>query len=107
VIPLPRKTLDDLRPSSTLRRRQKGVQRPTDGFEQMTLDTSASLLKGKGKNRGDKSWAALGADTSMTACSVVGIGYDGTLDKMVGPGYAEVRWQPEDDYFKRLAEAVA
>jgi len=52
------------------------------------------------------SWAAIGADTSMTACSVVLVGFDAILDKMVGPFYAETRWTPEDDYFKRLAEAA-
>lgn len=54
----------------------------------------------------NKSWAALGCDTSLTAISVVGIGYDATLAKMVGPAYAEIRWTPEDDYFKRLGEAA-
>lgn len=52
-----------------------------------------------------ESWAALGADTSMTACSVCAIGYDATICKMRGPVYAELRWSPDDDYFKRLADA--
>jgi hypothetical protein len=52
-----------------------------------------------------KSWAALGFDTSVTSLAGVGIGFDAKLDKMVGPFYADVRWTPEDDYFKRLADA--
>lgn len=54
----------------------------------------------------DLSWMALGVDTSMTSLAVVGIGFDGILKKRVGPFYAETRWMPDDDYFKRLADAA-
>lgn len=67
---------------------------------------SASLLPSRQKLAREASWAALGADTSMTAISVVGVGYDGLLDKMVGPMWAEIRWLPEDDYFLRLGQAA-
>jgi hypothetical protein len=33
-------------------------------------------------------------------------GYDAKLDKMVGPSFGEIRWTPEDDWFKRLGEAA-
>lgn len=52
------------------------------------------------------SWAAIGVDTSMSSVAVVGIGYDCVLDKIVGPEYVEIRWMPDDDYFKRLGDAV-
>ena len=64
------------------------------------------MLRGRQEAAQERSWAAVGVDTSMTACSVVGVGYDGLLDKMVGPSWAETRWLPGDDYFKRLAEAA-
>ena len=56
--------------------------------------------------RHDKSWAALGWDTSLTSVACVGSGYDAVLDKRVGPAYAELRWMPEDDYFFRLGDAA-
>lgn len=66
--------------------------------------------KSAAKFYGDKStkgaWMALGIDTSMTACSVVGVGFDPMLKKMVGPVWGETRWMPEDDYYKRLADAA-
>ena len=67
---------------------------------------SAHLLPSRQHVAIRKSWAAIGVDTSMTACSVVGMGYDAMLGKMVGPVYDEIRWYPEDDWFKRLAEAA-
>lgn len=63
------------------------------------------MLPSQQQKARDKSWAALGVDTSMTACSVAGMGHDALLDKIVGPFYAEIRWQPDDHYYKRLAEA--
>lgn len=57
------------------------------------------------QHRHDKSWVALGWDTSMTSVACVGTGYDCVLDKMVGPAFAEIRWMPEDDYFPRLGQA--
>ena len=51
------------------------------------------------------SWAALGADTSMSSISLVGIGYDGILDKMIGPHHATIRWGIEDHYMHRLRDA--
>lgn len=62
----------------------------------------------KGSQRAARasSWVAIGADTSLTACSVVAVGYDAALDKMVTPAWAEIRWLPDDDYFKRLGQAA-
>lgn len=54
----------------------------------------------------EASWAAVGIDTSMTACSAVAMGFDAKTKKMVGPTYAEIRWTPDDDYFKRLGQAA-
>lgn len=79
-----RKTINDLKP------------------KQLSMDD----IRKAEQRASNKSWAALGADTSMTALSVVGIGFDATLGKMVGPAYAEIRWVPDDDYFKRLGEAA-
>lgn len=67
---------------------------------------SAHLLPSRQKAAQRVSWAAVGIDTSMTACSAVGIAYDGMSDKIVGPFYSEIRWMPEDDYFKRLGQAA-
>jgi hypothetical protein len=87
--------------------RQKGAQRRTKGKEQSDLGIISDAILGASLEFDyERSWAALGVDTSMTACSVVGIGFDNRLGKMVGPEYAEIRWTPEDDYFKRLAEAA-
>lgn len=72
---------------STLQARQKGAQ---------------SLTKAVA----GASWASVGIDTSMSSLAVVAVGYDATLDKMVGPTYAERRWYADDDYFKRLGEAA-
>lgn len=68
---------------STLRGRQKPAQRATE-----------------------RSWAAVGIDTSLTACSAVAMGYDAVTDKFKGPTWGEIRWMPEDDYYKRLGEAA-
>lgn len=54
----------------------------------------------------EASWAAVGVDTSMTACSVVAVGYDAMTGKLTGPTWSELRWMPDDDYFKRLGEAA-
>lgn len=67
---------------------------------------SAALLPSMQKKATRTSWAAVGIDTSMTACSVVGVAYDGMTDKIVGPFHSEIRWMPEDGYFKRLGEAA-
>lgn len=73
----------------------------------MARKTIADLRTPPGvTDRHDKSWAALGWDTSMTSIAVVGIGYDAVLDKHVGPAWAETRWMPEDDYFLRLGQAA-
>lgn len=56
-------------------------------------------------DRRSLSWAAIGCDTSMSSLSVCGIGYDGVLDKMIGPDHATIRWTPTDHYFKRLKDA--
>lgn len=53
-----------------------------------------------------ESWACLGFDTSMTSIAGVGIAFDAKLDKIIGPFYSSIRWTPEDDYFKRLADAA-
>lgn len=65
-----------------------------------------STLKGAKKRSQSASWASVGVDTSMTSIAVVGVGYDSKLDKMVGPSYSEMRWYPDDPYFKRLGEAA-
>lgn len=66
---------------------------------------SVSLLPSNRK-RSEQSWAALGADTSMSSIVVCGIGYDAVLDKMTEVSFAEVRWTADDDYFKRLGDAA-
>ena len=66
----------------------------------------AHMLPSYQRKLAQKSWAALGFDTSVTSIAGVGIGFDAKLDKVVGPFYADIRWTPEDDYFKRLAEAA-
>lgn len=87
----------------TLRSPQKGAQRLLGG-EQLTIEDD--IAAAKSDRRRDKSWASLGVDTSMTACSVVGTCYDAVLDKYVGPFYAEMRWMPEDEYLRRLGDAA-
>lgn len=54
----------------------------------------------------ERSWAAFGVDTSMTAVSVFCTGYDAITDTVRGPFWGEIRWSPEDDYFHRLGAAV-
>lgn len=63
------------------------------------------MLPSVQKRLARKSWACLGADTSMSSIAVVGIGYDAKLDKIVGPFYADMRWTVED-YWTRLAQAA-
>ena len=67
---------------------------------------SIQLLPSRQKAAQRASWAALGADSSMTSIAVVGMGYDGMLDKLVGPFYSDMRWYPEDDYYLRLTQAA-
>lgn len=78
----------------------------------MAKKTAADLLPRKGKKlakptvkRADGSWAAAGWDTSMTAITIVAVGYDAILDKMIGPEWGETRFMPEDDYWYRLGMA--
>lgn len=54
----------------------------------------------------ERSWAAFGVDTSMTAVSAFCIGYDAITGTTRGPFWGEIRWSPEDDYFHRLGAAV-
>jgi hypothetical protein len=54
----------------------------------------------------DKSWAAVGLDTSPTAIAACAVGYDAKLDKRVGPTYGEIRWAPEVEYLTRLGQAA-
>lgn len=53
-----------------------------------------------------RSYAAVGIDTSLTAVSVVVMGYDAITRKHKGPFHGEVRWTPEIDYFTRLHQAL-
>lgn len=96
--------------STLLRGAEKGAQRPADTLLGILKDVSAEVHAGARKSaakRGsEKSWAAVGIDTSMTACSAVAMGYDGTLARLRGPVYREIRWTPDDDYYKRLGEAA-
>lgn len=71
----------------TLKGHEKGTQKPT---------AAAS----------EDSWAVVGVDTSMSSIAAVALGYDATLDKMVGPAHKDMRWYTEDDYFKRLGQAA-
>lgn len=71
-----------------------------------TLADLKTKTPGGTTNRHDKSWAALGWDTSLTSVACVGSGYDCVLDRRVGPSYAEIRWMPDDDYFMRLGQAA-
>jgi hypothetical protein len=52
------------------------------------------------------SWAAVGIDTSMTAISMVGIGYDSVLGKMTKVRLTDCRWPGDMDYIQRLASAA-
>jgi hypothetical protein len=94
---------------STLRGRQKPGERARGGRKKVSDLTPAGQARYMGQKAVDRharSWAAIGADTSMTSVAVVAIGYDAILDKIVGPKYADMRWMPEDDYFKRLGQAA-
>jgi hypothetical protein len=84
MLVMARKTAQDLKP--------KQLSLPT------TKLPAREIVKG--------SWACIGVDTSMTACSVVAMGWDSVLKRTVGPSHGEIRWMPEDDYFKRLGEAA-
>lgn len=60
----------------------------------------------RSESAADRSWMTLGVDTSMSSLAIVGVGFDGILNKRVGPFYVEKRWTPDDDYYKRLADAA-
>jgi len=112
-----RKTAQDLRGA------ESGAQRATDvrvarskrgeptwpsGADDETplpLEGSSATLPKKHTPR-SKGWVALGADTSMTAISLVGMGYDRALDRMSEVSFGEIRWAPEVDYFERLRQAA-
>jgi hypothetical protein len=51
------------------------------------------------------SWLAVGIDTSMTALSACGVGYDAVMREMTDVAWSEVRWHPNTNYFARLADA--
>src|SRR5215471_2468318 len=53
----------------------------------------------------EKGWAVMGFDVSMSSIAGAGIGYDATLKRMVGPNFIYMRWEKDDEYFARLAEA--
>jgi hypothetical protein len=63
------------------------------------------MLKSATRTR-DKSWVAVGMDMSLTSIAVATIGYDAVLDKMSDVRWGEIRWTPDDDYFKRLGQAT-
>lgn len=67
---------------------------------------SQGAVVGSTRPEVDASWACVGCDTSMTAIAAVAVGYDAKLGKRVGPFHGEIRWYPDDDYFKRLGEAA-
>lgn len=72
-----------------------------------TLQSRQKGLQGvPGGSKKSLSWAAIGIDTSLTAISAVGVGFEYAKSKMVGPSYAEIRWLPEHDYFRRLKDAA-
>jgi hypothetical protein len=48
-----------------------------------------------------------GFDTSMSSIAASAIGYDATLDKLVGPEFLWLRWQKEDEYLDRLWKPAA
>lgn len=54
------------------------------------------------------SWACVGIDTSMSAVSLCGMGFDAVLGRMTKVRYFDKRWTTEeDDYFQRLADAAS
>jgi len=53
----------------------------------------------------EKGWAVMGFDVSMSSIAGAAIGWDQTLKKFVGPNFIYLRWEKDDDYFARLAEA--
>lgn len=53
-----------------------------------------------------RGWAVLGADVSMSSIAFAGIGYDAALGKLKGPNFTYLRWEKDDEYFDRLAEAA-
>lgn len=64
-----------------------------------------NLLKSAAK-KAKKSWTAVGMDMSMTSIAATAISFDATLNKMTDVAWGEIRWTPEDDYFKRLGAAA-
>lgn len=74
----------------TLRGPQKGAQ---------------GVVMGSTREHVERSWAAVGVDSSMSSIAAVAVGFDAKLDKRVGPFHEEIRWQPDTDYFQRLGDA--
>lgn len=93
-----RKTLADLKPKV-----DKHPENDDERWAKIILPTREPTGV---QSRHDKSWVALGWDTSMTSVACVGTGYDAILRKHVGPAYGDIRWMPEDDYFPRLGAAA-
>jgi hypothetical protein len=52
-----------------------------------------------------RGWMVAGFDTSMSSIAAAAIGYDVTLNRLVGPEFLWLRWQKEDEYLDRLMEA--
>lgn len=53
-----------------------------------------------------KGWAALGFDTSTASIAGSLLGYDATLDRLVGPHFLMRRWGKDDHYFSRIEMAA-
>lgn len=53
----------------------------------------------------ENSWMVVGFDQSASSIAGAAIAYDHVLRKMKGPVFMMVRWQKDDHYFSRLAEA--
>ena len=53
----------------------------------------------------ENSWMVVGFDQSASSIAGAAIAYDHVLRKMKGPEFMMVRWQKDDHYFNRLAEA--
>src|SRR5262245_49540714 len=51
-------------------------------------------------------WVVCGFDTSYSCIAGAAISYDKVLGKLKGPRFETVRWNIEDDYFKRLKDAA-
>lgn len=64
------------------------------------------LTPAKPRELRERGWMIAGFDTSMSSIAGAAVGYDRTLDKLVGPEFVIVRWTKEDDYFSRLKAAA-